>query len=342
MMNLTQLKEKFMNITFLKKRRLQNKVPLRFPFLLNIELTNICSEKCIWCPHDEMTRPQGFMDLDLFKRIIDECAQHEKLRRLYVHWMGEPLLHPKIIEMLEYAKKKDVAEMIVIATNGTPLSEKMMAELIRVQVDELYLSIDAGTNETYKKLKGTKSFDKIEENIRNAMALKKKLNAKLPYLRLKCLDIDQNRHELELVKNKWGGVVDTVFFEDDFSIWNGASDKVNQAVANTEAYKKNYGNLDTRYPCDRLWYMLAIHWNGKVSPCVCDWDGETVVGDLSKTSLADIWYSDDMRKFRKFHLENKYDQIPMCKVCTRWGTRNMGEWLRDHNEKALSLPPGVK
>jgi radical SAM protein with 4Fe4S-binding SPASM domain len=337
-MNIAQLKERIKNISFLKKKRLQSKVPLRFPFLLNIELTNICTERCIWCPQDEITRPKGFIDVGLFKKIIDECARYERLRRLYVHWMGEPLLHPKIVEMLEYAKKKNIAEMIVIATNGTHLSEKIMKELIRLEIDELYLSIDAGTEDTYKRLKGTKSFNKIESNIRNAMELKKKLHAKLPYLRLKYLDMDQNNHEIGLFKRKWETIVDTIFFEDDFNIWNGASNRVNESVVHTDAYKRNYGNLDERYPCDRLWYMLAIHWDGKVSPCVCDWDGKTIVGDLASSSLREIWYSEKMREFRGNHLNNEFDRIEMCKVCTRWGTRNMGDWLTKHKEKALLLP----
>lgn len=336
-MDLTQVKERIKNVGFLKKRRLQNKIPLRFPFLLNIEITNICSEKCIYCPQPELTRPSGFMDVALFKKIIDECTHMERLRRLYVHWMGEPLLHPKIIEILEYAKEKNIAEMIVIATNGTPLTEKIMAELIRLEIDEIYLSIDAVTGDTYKKLKGTNNFDKIENNIVKAMELKRKLHAKLPYLRLKFLDMDENSHEIEQFKKKWEKIVDTIFFDDVYNIWDGSSDRVNKSVVNTEAYKRHYEDLDERYPCDRLWYGLAIHCDGKVSPCVCDWDGKTVVGDLANTTLSEIWYSEKMREYRKNHLNNEFHRIEMCKDCTLWGTRNMGDWLLRHKNKALSI-----
>lgn len=341
-MNLAQVKDKIKNIHFLKKRRLQSKAPLQFPFLLNVELTNVCSEKCVWCPQGEMTRHQGFMDPDLFKSIIDECSQHEKLRRLYVHWMGEPLLHPKALDLLEYAKKKDVAEMIVIATNGTGMSERTVKGLIELQIDELYVSIDAGTAKTYEELKGTDNFDQIEENIRTTMRLKKEMGAKLPYLKLKCMKIDQNKEEWELFNDKWAPIVDEIFMEEDFRSWDGASEKVNGAVENTDAYKKNYGNLVERYPCDRLWYMLAIQWDGKVSGCVHDWDGKDIVGDLAESSIGEIWYGEKMREFRRDHINGNYGNIDMCRNCTTWGTRNMGDWLTKNKEKALSVPDEIK
>lgn len=170
------------------------------------------------------------------------------------------------------------------------------------------------------------------------MALRHKMKAELPYLRLKFLEIDYNQQEKALFKKKWSRIVDTIFFENDFNNWDGKNEKINEVVKNTDAYKKNYGNIIKRYPCDRLWYMLAIQWNGKVSPCMADWDGKNSIGDLSTSTIREIWYSYALQEYRRKHLDQAYDSIELCRLCTRWGTRNMGDWLSKHREKALSIP----
>src|SRR5918995_4259683 len=45
------------------------------PEIVQIESTNICNAKCTFCPRDEMHRRQGIMSFDLFKKVVDECAE---------------------------------------------------------------------------------------------------------------------------------------------------------------------------------------------------------------------------------------------------------------------------
>src|SRR5687768_18596097 len=44
------------------------------PEIVQIESTNICNAKCVFCPRDDMHRKQGIMSFDLFKKIVEECA----------------------------------------------------------------------------------------------------------------------------------------------------------------------------------------------------------------------------------------------------------------------------
>ena len=46
----------------------------RMPEIVQIESTNICNAKCVFCPRDEMQRRQGIMTVELFRKIVDECA----------------------------------------------------------------------------------------------------------------------------------------------------------------------------------------------------------------------------------------------------------------------------
>jgi len=337
-MNLQQIREKIKDSRLFRKKRLQSRIPLEFPMVLNVELTNRCTEKCIWCPRDSMDRTQGFMDMLLFRKIIEEASHYPKLRKLFVHWMGEPLLHPNFLEFMEYASSKKIAEMILIATNGVLLTEEIMKGLIETQVDELYISIDAASPGMYERLKHTKHFENIKHNIEQAMAIKKQMKAKLPFVRVKFLETDLNAEEIDVFKQQWGKNADSVVIEKDLSIWDGKSQKVNTNIKGMKSYLKNYGDLKNRYPCDRLWYLLAIQWNGKVSPCVCDWNGENDVGDVNDQTLAEIWHSDALRNYRYQHVNQAYHELSLCGICDRWGTRNMGDWLLKNKERALSVP----
>src|SRR5215213_1852858 len=74
----------------------------RMPEIVQIESTNICNAKCVFCPRDDMHRRQGVMSVELFRKIVDECAE---LGITYVrmHNYGEALLDRRLVEKVQYA-----------------------------------------------------------------------------------------------------------------------------------------------------------------------------------------------------------------------------------------------
>ena len=58
------------------------------PDIAQIESTNICNAKCVFCPRDEMHRDEGIMDMALFKKIADECAALN-ITHMRMHNYGE-------------------------------------------------------------------------------------------------------------------------------------------------------------------------------------------------------------------------------------------------------------
>ncbi len=80
-----------------------------------IEITNNCNLNCTFCPGT--SRPGVFMTADGFKKILDELIG--KVRCLYFHVMGEPLLHPRLGLFLDMAH--DAGFPVNLTTNGTRL-----------------------------------------------------------------------------------------------------------------------------------------------------------------------------------------------------------------------------
>ena len=127
---------------------------------LIIEPTNTCNLRCSFCFVTEgMTRREGFMGLDLFKKVIDDCPD---LEHLCMHNWGEPLLHKDIFKMFDYANEAGV-KFIVMNTNGTLLTDKMISKLVNSPLNIIRFSID-GSSETFERIRGV-ALDKIEKNI---------------------------------------------------------------------------------------------------------------------------------------------------------------------------------
>ena len=80
-----------------------------------IELTNICNLDCTFCPKTK--RPPHVLPYEQFCVLADAVRPYTDY--IYLHLMGEPLLHPQLFEILAYCQKVDLK--VNITTNGTLL-----------------------------------------------------------------------------------------------------------------------------------------------------------------------------------------------------------------------------
>jgi len=80
----------------------RDKAP-HWPDIVQIESTNLCNAKCVFCPRDEMHRRQGVMDFELYRKVVDECAALG-ITHVRVHNYGEPFLDKTLVEKVRYAK----------------------------------------------------------------------------------------------------------------------------------------------------------------------------------------------------------------------------------------------
>lgn len=85
-----------------------------------IEITNICNLTCSFCP--KTIRENQFMSTENFEKIIINIKK--KTSEIYLHIMGEPLLHPKIFEILTICDKYNMS--VDLTTNGTLLKDEIL------------------------------------------------------------------------------------------------------------------------------------------------------------------------------------------------------------------------
>ena len=178
-----------------------------------IELTDCCNLKCPMCSHNRPGGPHGdstgFMDLELFKKIINELESKESPNALKLFWLGESLLHPQIDEILIflYEKIKNLSslEYIDIHTNGLMMTPEIADLLIdlNTKLPRLTLSIDAAGQDTYSKVRVGGDYQKLMTNIEYLLRSRVKKGQIFPSLILQFIVMGVNSFETEKFVYNW-------------------------------------------------------------------------------------------------------------------------------------------
>jgi MoaA/NifB/PqqE/SkfB family radical SAM enzyme len=287
---------------------------LEFPKNLFIEPTNDCNHVCTGCPRDKSDREVGFMEWDMFTRLIDECREHRKRMLFQLHKDGEPLMYPRIGEMLQYIKKARPGFKIFLSTNGALLREETARMIIETGIDILRVSHSGDNPSTYFKIHGRPDFEVVRENVVRLLEMKKKMNAKKPHVRMQIIRTQVTEGDIESYQKTWGQY-DVEVAVKAFMTWGGS-----KRDALTE-WKK-----DGRHPCIDLWAMPAVNWDGKVSICSLDWNQKAIIGDLTQQSMSEVWQGEKLAQYRDHHLQNKYAKAGICGACTEWQSNRQIFW----------------
>ena len=140
------------------------------PEIVQIESTNICNAKCVFCPRDEMHRKQGIMSFELFKKIVDECAELG-ITHVRVHNYGEPFVDRQLVEKVRYAKQKGIKEVGMIS-NGSLITEQVARGMIEAGLDAINISVDASGKEVFESTRLGLKYDKVIANIERLVRLR--------------------------------------------------------------------------------------------------------------------------------------------------------------------------
>ena len=284
----------------------QRMIDHSFPQRMHLDPAGVCNLDCIMCAPRLTGKPLGLMDFDLFRKIIDESAQFGP-RAFALCKDGEPLLNPRILDMIAYIKQKNPKNVIAMTTNGLLLDAESSQAVLAQGVDKITVSIRAASAQVYEKICKSTEYERVVENVKELLRRKKIGGFIKPYVFLQCLPLNEVADELERFKEMWKEYDVTLDMSGLFS-WSGMV--VGQQLHNPDFNK--------RYPCYELWFTPAINWNGDVSICSYDWDRTALVGNVREEPLARIWNGSRMKEFRKLHLDGLSHTIPICEKCEIW------------------------
>ncbi|MEE8575056.1 MAG: radical SAM protein, partial [Thermodesulfobacteriota bacterium] len=135
---------------FLERKRSEE------PHLHQIEPTNSCPYSCAMCPrHEKMTRTEGFMDIALFTKVIDEVSTYSvevREKEIELYHFGESLLHPEIVRMVDYVSSAGLRPTLSI--NPGELTPELIDDLLASKPYRIIVSLDSTSSEKYKEIRG--------------------------------------------------------------------------------------------------------------------------------------------------------------------------------------------
>jgi len=278
------------------------------PKISNIEATNACGMKCIMCPRQNMTRKIGFMDIKLFEKII---RQAEKGSKVALHFFGDPLLHPKIGEMIKICRKYEIKSSL--STNPTSLTKENIQKILDSGLDYLHISLDGATKQTYEKIRrGMANYKQAIEYIENFLSEKIKRKTRKPITTIAIIRMKETEKEINDFLNQWKNKpgIDKVDVK-DFIAWGGGIDTINQLASE---FSRHYKRREY-YPCFWPWSKICVLWDGRVVPCCSDFDGKYILGDLKKQTLKEIWNSRKIQILRRQCRDNDFPKNHLCYGC---------------------------
>lgn len=130
---------------------------------LYIEPTNQCNLDCRQCIRNVWNEPLGKMPDAVFNCIIDGLCAYSPLPTILFGGFGEPLFHPRIVEMV--ARTKALGASVEIVTNATLLTAELSQELITAGIDVLWVSLDGATPESYADIRLGAMLPQVLENV---------------------------------------------------------------------------------------------------------------------------------------------------------------------------------
>lgn len=278
---------------------------LSFPNRITLELTNRCNLNCVFCPRNHMEKHLGVMSERLFKKAIDEMAEHKPIA-LVPFFRGESLLHPKFIELMNYAKDKGIGP-IQLTTNGMLLNNEMGQAILDSGVDFVSFSMDTVNAEDYERDRVGAKYGQVVANIEKFIELRDSTGRKIPEIQVSSVATETA----------------LPYKERFIAYWIDKADRVRIFVEHSK--DGSFGSLqaldehrfEKRLPCKKVVTDMVVYWDGSVALCNHDWDRKEPIGNINEKTILEIWNGERYREIRAMHDSGDVTDST-CKGCDHW------------------------
>ena len=316
------------------------------PHTVHIDVTSKCNTKCTFCGYhtplisDRPWAAKGWdqlsLDFELFTRMIDDLKKAHTTEDILLTGGGEPLMHPRILDMVEYIKKQQMH--IILFTNGMLLHEDTSKQLVDLGLDKIYWSIHSASSPTWiiqHPGSTEKTFPKVIEQMRSLLRYRNEISKKDPVIVMVNVLSGVNVHEvLDIVDLAADLGVDELRFQvmhygneqtDHMMLTSAQIRELFSLLPEIRKRAQDGGvNLLENFEF-QLTQLLNFHDKGKDLKS-CDWaynlynntgcfvgyffsrtwvDGrmsfcchDRVAGDLKKGGFQKNWFSDEYQDYR--------------------------------------------
>ncbi|MGE5475306.1 MAG: radical SAM protein [Bacteroidales bacterium] len=281
------------------------------PVEVYVQIARRCNLRCAMCGHEVWQSNSGFMEAEVFERVLAECAANDVKKLHILSGQGEPLLHPQVFELLEKAVAQGLE--VGIVTNGTPLTPERCERLAGLGLAYIQFSFAGWDKESYESTYVGAKFERVIENLKRMAELTR--GGKTNFM-IKAVCSGDNWAEVRdrtraflashgvdrvftVVANNFGGHVQHGTFYEQHGVWS----------LNNLSHRR-------RMPCRVFLKAVGVFCDGTVTACGCyDSNAELKIGHIMEQSLADIRKGAEFRRILDAFRDGELSAIPMCGKC---------------------------
>lgn len=249
-----------------------------------IEITSVCNLACSFCPPTE--RAKGLIKVEQFEKVLDQIRPHTKY--IYLHVKGEPLLHPRIDQLLDAAHERGFK--VNITTNGTLIRkqrEKLLGKPALRQMNFSLHSFDGHEGSENRE----KYLGDILEFVRDAREHNVIFSYRLWNLqRDDQTDVDRrkNAETLEILEKEYD-----LDFKIEERVEPGKGVKIAPNIYLNQDHEFKWPSLlEPEYTgkgfCHALRSQAAVLVDGTVVPCCLDGEGVIKLGNVNEQPFSEI------------------------------------------------------
>lgn len=332
-----------------KRQKLSEVIPLDSPLSMYIEPTRTCNFKCFYCMHSTRGEKDGIldrtgfrlahMDMELFKKLADEIiAFPTPVKRVCFSGLGEPLMNPRLPEMIRMLRNAGFAGRIDVISNGALLTHELSDALISAGLNRLQISIQGLDRQQYQENCGTavdveKLMAELDYFHQKARGTKASLFVKIIDIMLKS-EADRDRF-FEM----FSSLCDTIFVEHLVIMEQQMGDHGGRAD-HTRNLNGEY--VEKRMVCGVMFYFLQVNIDGETFPCSTPGLPNSFSMGCAKTNtLQEIWNGPVRKALMCKNLRDGYAEIPACSECSSCiAIADDTEYLDDCREEMLARITG--
>jgi radical SAM protein with 4Fe4S-binding SPASM domain len=279
---------------------------------LHLATVNTCNARCHFCVYKspENTLPKGVMDMDLFRKIIDDAASIPQIDSIAFSALGEPLLDRHLVERVAYARKaRPDWSPFEVYTNGVNLTPEKFDALREAGIDSLSVSLNATSPAQHEEV----------------MGLKGKYGTVVSHARYAC---DNHQGKVDVI-------VKAVRDDDKFDLHDQIKFYMTWGMRLRPDIRPGYGQvvwmcnwaggvklidgrvLEPDSCCGRAVGQLSILWDGTVTLCCYDPLAKHNLGDLKEQTIREVYNGEWYTQFREDHAHDRASKYEICRNCTR-------------------------
>lgn len=305
-----------------KRVPLAEQVPLEKPFTIRISPSSICNFQCEFCMQfiPELRREfgkagnNGLMEFDFFVKLIDDIKKSfGQVKKISLVGRGEPLLHPRLADMVSYITEQKVAAQVEILTNAATLTPDVSDRLIAAGLSTLRISVNGLSAEDYWRHCHIKlDFDRYLDQIKYFYTNRGKTS-----VYVKIINYMVNTQEKqEKFFQIFSPICDVINIENLHQTnagidYQGLTTQPEKLDYSQKAMQKVQSEI-----CSSPFYVLQVDESGFVLPCgyaSAQLEG-FYLGNLNDESIGTIW-TQKSYPFQCRMLDGTKG-IPFCQECS--------------------------